>query len=692
MMKRLAAAAALTLALMALPSGAADIRLKDFPVCSAVASTTSIYVDRGIGATSSERATPAQVCQAGATTTPAAGVVPKADGAGLLPAGFLPAATTSVAGACRLATTSSDTTAGRCVQASDDRLSDARTPVAHGGSAHTGNIFPAADTGEAVNGGWIDFSANSLGGHPIAGWRRLAVDPGTGELSVENSFSTYVSLENHVPLPVAEGGLNLTAATDDAVPVGNGTTWQAKVLPNCVDTGGNHLNYTSSTNAFSCGTSGGGGSSNSFATVAPTSGTSPVASSSTDTLNLAAGTGITVTGNSGTKTVTFAVVNPLNQNTSGTAADLSATLSVAHGGTGTGSTLTGLVRGNASAMTAAELSGDVTTSGSNATTAKQLHLTQTAVVFSQSPYSVLSTDSTISCNATSGAIVLNLPAATGTGRVIRVKKTDSSANGCTLTRAGSDTIDGAATVALTAQYASSTIEDSGSGTWIRTHVNQLGGDATGASTALTVSATHLASPLPVAQGGSGAATLGANGVVIGQGTSAVHVTSAGTSGQFFGSNGAGVDPTWQNLPGGSFIEIFKASNENRNNQITLGDDSSLSYSVTTGHYKIRAFLIVGCSSSFGLSVTFNSTASVAFLSGLWRSSGMLLGAPSSESYIDTDNAPLSVTGSDTLFVELEASAIFTGSGTVSIQWAQAVSGATNTTVSKGSWLELQVMP
>src|ERR1039458_3857739 len=37
------------------------------------------------------------------------------------------------------------------------------------------------------------------------------------------------------------------------------------------------------------------------------------------------------------------------------------TVAVANGGTGTASTLTGLVRGSSSAMTAAELSGDVTT-------------------------------------------------------------------------------------------------------------------------------------------------------------------------------------------------------------------------------------------------------------------------------------------------------------------------------------------
>jgi len=56
----------------------------------------------------------------------------------------------------------------------------------------------------------------------------------------------------------------------------------------------------------------------------------------------------------------------------GTQIDLSnqvrGVLGITHGGTGTASTLTGLVRGNSSAMTAAEISGDCTTSGSNAIT------------------------------------------------------------------------------------------------------------------------------------------------------------------------------------------------------------------------------------------------------------------------------------------------------------------------------------
>lgn len=48
-------------------------------------------------------------------------------------------------------------------------------------------------------------------------------------------------------------------------------------------------------------------------------------------------------------------------------------LPILNGGTGTSSTLTGLVRGSASAMTAAELSGDCATSGSNVVTCAKIN-------------------------------------------------------------------------------------------------------------------------------------------------------------------------------------------------------------------------------------------------------------------------------------------------------------------------------
>lgn len=84
----------------------------------------------------------------------------------------------------------------------------------------------------------------------------------------------------------------------------------------------------------------------------------------------------------------------------------SGTLAVARGGTGTGSTLTGLVRGNSSAMTAAEVSGDCTTSGSNAVTCTKTG----GVAFASSA----TTDTTNGTNITSGTVASGRMATTTT--------------------------------------------------------------------------------------------------------------------------------------------------------------------------------------------------------------------------------------------------------------------------------------
>lgn len=64
----------------------------------------------------------------------------------------------------------------------------------------------------------------------------------------------------------------------------------------------------------------------------------------------------------------------------------------------------------------------------------------------------------------------------------------------------------------------------------------------------TFNGLTLTNPLTVPMGGTGVATLGDAGVLIGNGTGAVQVTSAGTAGQVLTSNGAGVDPTFQAIP------------------------------------------------------------------------------------------------------------------------------------------------
>jgi hypothetical protein len=60
-------------------------------------------------------------------------------------------------------------------------------------------------------------------------------------------------------LAAARGGLGFGTVTDDTIPIANGTIWQPKAIPSCVDSLGAHLNYDTSTNTISCGTSGGGG-------------------------------------------------------------------------------------------------------------------------------------------------------------------------------------------------------------------------------------------------------------------------------------------------------------------------------------------------------------------------------------------------------------------------------------------------
>lgn len=76
-----------------------------------------------------------------------------------------------------------------------------------------------------------------------------------GTCAIDNSYASFslntsgTAADLSATLSVAHGGTNLTAATDDNVMVGNGTTWQSKALTTC-PTGG--ISYDASTNTFGC--------------------------------------------------------------------------------------------------------------------------------------------------------------------------------------------------------------------------------------------------------------------------------------------------------------------------------------------------------------------------------------------------------------------------------------------------------
>lgn len=88
-----------------------------------------------------------------------------------------------------------------------------------------------------------------------------SITQGTGMSFSVNPITTTGTINLATPVTVANGGTGAAPSGDDSVLVSDSSsaaTW--RTMPNCTDTGGNHLNYTASTNSFSCGTSSAGGS------------------------------------------------------------------------------------------------------------------------------------------------------------------------------------------------------------------------------------------------------------------------------------------------------------------------------------------------------------------------------------------------------------------------------------------------
>jgi hypothetical protein len=102
-----------------------------------------------------------------------------------------------------------------------------------------------------------------------------------------------------------------------------------------------------------------------------------------------------------------------------TATHLASALPVNQGGTGSSGMLTGLVRGSASAMTAAELSGDATTSGSNAVTLAANKRLRTCVIDNDTQSATALTAAQFSggCQIPAASTIVEVDAIGGTGVV-----------------------------------------------------------------------------------------------------------------------------------------------------------------------------------------------------------------------------------------------------------------------------------
>jgi hypothetical protein len=90
-----------------------------------------------------------------------------------------------------------------------------------------------------------------------------------------------------------------------------------------------------------------------------------------------------------------------------------------------------------------------------------------AVLSRTSAYTTTASDSTILCNASTGAFAVTLLTSVGnTGLIFTIKKVDSSANAITVNTTSSQTIDGAATFTLSTQWSFVVLQSDGAN-WMR---------------------------------------------------------------------------------------------------------------------------------------------------------------------------------------------------------------------------------
>ena len=167
---------------------------------------------------------------------------------------------------------------------------------------------------------------------------------GTGSFAATIADNSITDAALSAAVGFAKGGTGLTTAADDTLPVSTGAAWEAKAIPNCTDSAGNHLNYTAATNAISCGTS---------------VGTLDAASIATGTIATArGGTNLDTSASTGVPTIsagTWSVAAQLSALRGGTGLDTSASTGVPRIAAGTWSADAGV--SHLAASTSAALRG-----------------------------------------------------------------------------------------------------------------------------------------------------------------------------------------------------------------------------------------------------------------------------------------------------------------------------------------------
>lgn len=132
--------------------------------------------------------------------------------------------------------------------------------------------------------------------------------------------------------------------------------------------------------------------------------------------------------------------------------------------------------------------------------------------------------------------------------------------------------------------------------------------------------------LAVPAGGTGATTLTNHGVVLGQGTSAVVATGAGTAGQVLTSNGAAADPTFQAAGAGTVTSVAETVN---------GGSSSGIFAITGSPVTTAGTLNINTAGTSGGVPYFSSSTVVSSSAALTANSPVLGGGAGAAPLVST---------------------------------------------------------
>jgi len=128
--------------------------------------------------------------------------------------------------------------------------------------------------------------------------------------------------------------------------------------------------------------------------------------------------------------------------------------------------------------------------------------------------------------------------------------------------------------------------------------SNLGAAALGSNSDITA-LTGLTTDLNVAQGGTGASTFAANGVLFGNGTSAVGATAVGTDGHVLTSNGSGSAPTFQAAGGGKLLQVVQGTYAGSAETTTSTSFSNTSLTVNITPTATTSKFLVTCAANMG---------------------------------------------------------------------------------------------